>query len=73
MTRRGVQPLDPALDRAIASLPQETQERLNILRLRLLLAPDVKKWLGKDPEPLTEGEQKALQELSAALRGKENG
>lgn len=72
MTRRGVQSLDPELDRALATLPKEVQEQLNLLRIRLLLAPGAKRWLGKDLDAVTEKEQEALHQLEAALRTKES-
>ena len=58
MTRRSVQSLDPELDRALATLPKEVQERLNLLRVRLLLAPGAKRWLGKDLDAVTEKSRK---------------
>jgi hypothetical protein len=72
MTRRGVQSLDPQLDSAIATLSKETQERLNLLRIRLLLAPSAKRWLGRDIDELTEEDRNALRELESALRTKES-
>ena len=72
MTRRSVRSFDPALDEALASLPKETQERLNILRLRLLLAPDIKRYLHREPDPPSKNEMEALGQLERALLRRES-
>lgn len=68
MTRRSVQSLDPEAEEVIASLPEPTRERLDILRLRLLLAPAAKKYLRREPAPLSEGEKEALAQFEEGLR-----
>lgn len=59
--------MDPEAEAAIAALPEKTQNRLNLLRLRLLMAPDAKKYLGKEPDPLSEAEEEALAEMGREL------
>lgn len=68
MTRKSIRLLDPEAEAVIATLSRQTRERLNILRLRLLLAPDVKKYLGREPDPLSESEKEALAQFEEGLR-----
>ena len=72
MTRRSVRSLDPALDEALASLPKETQERLNVLRLRMLIDLGVKRYLKWEPDPLTKNEKEDLRLLERALLRRES-
>ena len=72
MTRRGVRSLDPEAEQAIESLPQNARDVLDILRVRMLIAPNVFAFLGKEPWPLTKHEQESLDLLDQALKQKES-